>query len=158
MMSRPMTVAVVVVTVASLAVVGLVAGTGGGGGNANGSVPVGTLDDVSGRWAPVNDLAAPAPVTGAMSLTFADGYVFVETGCNTGRGGAQVLDSRLVVRDLATTRKACPPPLGEQEAWVIDMLTNSPRMELSGPTLSLLWGEGEEFSLSLEQVTDTTTA
>ncbi len=148
MMSRPMTVAVVAITVASLAVVGLVAGTAGGGA-AGGATPVSNLADITGRWVPVDDTGAPAPVAGTMSLTFADGFVLVETGCNTGRGGASVEDSRLVVEELATTRKACVPPLGEQEAWVLDMVTNSPRMELAGPTLSLYWGEGEDYRLSL---------
>lgn len=108
MMSRPMTVVVVAVMVASLAVVGLVTGTGGSRDNANGSIPVGDLGDISGRWVAGNDVGAPSPVTGVMSLTFADGSVLVETGCNTGRGGAFVVDSRLVVEEIATTRKACP--------------------------------------------------
>jgi len=148
-MGRPATIAVVAVTVASLTVVGLL-GSVGGGGTASGPTPVAGLDDVAGRWAPVDDSRAPAPVVGSMSLTFSEGFVLVETGCNTGRGGASVSGSRLLVEALATTRKACPPPLAEQEAWVLDMLTNGPRMELSGPTLTLHWGVDEEFWISLE--------
>ncbi len=151
MMGRPATIAVVAVTVASLTVVGLLGSIGAGGDTTNGSTPVRALDDVAGRWAPVNDVGAPAAVIGPMSLTFSDGYVLVETGCNTGRGGASVSDSRLVVEALATTRKACLPALAGQEAWVLDMLTNGPRMELSGPTLSLHWGADEEFWIALER-------
>lgn len=156
MMSRPMTVAVVTVMVVSfvvVGVVGVVAGTGGGG--ARGSDPVGSLEEVRGRWVPVDDTGAPAPVIATMSLTFADGLVLVETGCNNGRSAAVVLDSRLVIDALATTRKACPPPLGPQEAWVLDMASDSPQMELFGPTLSLRWGVGGEFRLLLRQSEDT---
>ncbi|MEO7422305.1 MAG: META domain-containing protein [Ornithinibacter sp.] len=152
-----MTVAVVAVAVASLAVAGLLTGTGGARDNANGSIPVGSLGDLSGRWVAANDVGAPAPVVGEVSLTFSDGFVLVRTGCNTGRARASVVDSRLVLEELATTRKACPSPLAEQEAWVVDMVTNSPRLELSGPYLSLHWGTNEEFWITLEQVEDAPT-
>jgi hypothetical protein len=35
----------------------------------------------------------------------------------------------------------CEPSLMRQEEWVGDMLQARPRLELSGPTLSLLWGD-----------------
>jgi heat shock protein HslJ len=35
----------------------------------------------------------------------------------------------------------CEPDLMRQEAWVAEMLQSRPRMELSGPTLSLLWDD-----------------
>lgn len=147
-----MTIAVVAVTVASIALVGLLTGTGGARDNANGSTPVASLDDISGTWASGQDFGAPAPIVGSLRLMFADGFVLVETGCNTGRAAASVVDSHLVVDELATTRMACPPPLAEQEVWVLEMVTNSPRLELSGPYLSLHWGEGEEFWITVEQV------
>ncbi|MEO5608519.1 MAG: META domain-containing protein [Ornithinibacter sp.] len=157
MRRRPMTLAVVAVTVTSLAVVGVLTGTGGARENANGSIPVGSLGDINGSWVAGNDFGAPAPVVGTVSLTIADGFVLVETGCNTGRARASVVDSRLVLEELATTRKSCPPPLAEQETWVVEMVTNSPRLELSGPYLSLHWGTNEEFWITLDQVEDAPT-
>lgn len=157
MMSRPMTVAVVAVMVVSIAFVGLLTGTGGAREDADGPVPVGSLDDISGTWVSGEDVGAPAPVVGSLRLTFADGFVLVDTGCNTGRAAASVLDSHLVVEQVATTRMACPPPLAEQEAWVLEMVTNSPRMELSGPNLSLHWGTGEELWITMERVQDAPT-
>lgn len=41
---------------------------------------------------------------------------------------------------------------------MIDMVTNSPRMERSGPYLSLHWGTGEEYWITLEETDDAPTA
>ncbi|MEO5609152.1 MAG: META domain-containing protein [Ornithinibacter sp.] len=94
----------------------------------------------------------PRPAVPPQDLNGCRGHGFVvETGCDTGLAEASVVDGRLVVEPLATTHKACSSPLDEQEMWVIYIVTNSPRMDLSGPTLSLHWGIDEQYWLSLEQ-------
>lgn len=39
------------------------------------------------------------------------------------------------------TEMGCDPALMRQERWVGEMVQARPRLEPSGPTLSLLWGE-----------------
>ena len=149
---------VVVTTVAVAVAVVTVLGARTGGDNANGSVPVGSLTEIAGTWNAVNDTGAPAKLGAPVRLLVAEGGMFVDTGCNTGRGLADVQGSRLVVGALATTKRACPPPLGAQEHWVREMLTTQPRLERSGPMLALHWGEEERYWLGLELVPEPTTS
>lgn len=46
---------------------------------------------------------------------------------------------------LMSTRMACEPALMEQERLVFEMLSARSRLELSGPYLSLHWGEREHW-------------
>ena len=50
-------------------------------------------------------------------------------------------DGRLVAPNLATTEIGCPPDVAAQEEWVVAMLQARPRLERSGPYLSLLWDD-----------------
>jgi heat shock protein HslJ len=155
---RPLRLVGALVVLGALVALGVVAASvvdGGGEGTANGSVPVDGLDDLTGSWLAVNDTAAPAPVQGSVRLVFEAGRLVAETGCNTASGAVAVEDSVLVTDALALTRKACEPPLMEQERWVVEMLESRPRLELSGPFLALHWGNGEgggeQWWLGLEQ-------
>jgi heat shock protein HslJ len=118
-------------------------------GNANGSVPVPNLRSIAGEYVSVNDAGAPAPVlSGApVRLVVAKDRISAHAGCNSMQGRAEVDDGRLVVRDLATTEIGCPPDIAAQEGWVAAMLQASPRLERSGPYLSLLW-DGHWLGLS----------
>ena len=150
-------VAGVVALVAAGAVAAALAG-GGDGDTANGSVPVDDVGVLTGVWTVVNDVSSPAPLQGVVRLVFGDGRVFSETGCNTVRGPVSVEDSVLVTGPLMSTRMACEPALTEQERWITEMLGSRPRLELSGPYLSLLWGEGEQWWLGLERESETSPA
>jgi heat shock protein HslJ len=111
--------------------------------NANGSVAVRSLGDLRGTWTAVNDVGAPAPVVNGSSvvLVFDGGSLRATTGCNALTGAVDVVDSTLVVEGLGGTDMGCAPSLLNQQQWVGEMLQARPRLELSGPTLSLLWGE-----------------
>jgi heat shock protein HslJ len=138
--------------VALVALGALAATLAGGDDTANGSVPVESLDQLTGSWLAVNDASAPAVVIGTVRLEFsADGRVTAQTGCNGVRGQVSVQDSTLVAGPLMSTRMACEPALMEQERWVTEMLSSHPRLELSGPYLALHWGEGEQWWLGLER-------
>jgi heat shock protein HslJ len=115
----------------------------GGEDNANGSVPVGGVADLQGAWTAVNDVGAPAEVVkgSTVALLFDGTSLRVTTGCNTLSGTARVVDSTLVVDGLGGTEMGCEPALMRQEEWVGEMLRARPRLELSGPMLSLLWGD-----------------
>ncbi len=133
---------VVVVGVALVIVVqGIVAHRGDD--SANGSIPVRSVAALRGTWTSVNDIRAPyAVVPGSrVALTFDGAKVRATTGCNTLTGTVRVVDSTLVVEGLVGTEMGCEPELMQQEQWVGQMLAARPRLELSGPTLSLLWGD-----------------
>jgi heat shock protein HslJ len=115
----------------------------GGEDTANGSVAVRSVADLRGTWTAVNDVGAPAPVVkgSTVALSFDGTSLRATTGCNTLTGTVTVVDSTLVVEGLGGTEMGCEPSLMRQEEWVGDMLQARPRLELSGPTLSLLWGD-----------------
>jgi heat shock protein HslJ len=144
-------VGAVVAAVAAGVLVAAWAGAGGGDDSANGSVPVGDVGELTGSWRAVNAVGAPHEVVGEVRLQVESDRLLVETGCNTGRGTVEVVDSHLVAGPLATTRMACEPALMEQERWVTEMLGSRPRLELSGPYLALHWGDDERWWLGLEQ-------
>jgi heat shock protein HslJ len=111
--------------------------------NANGSVAVRQLTAIAGEYVSVNDTGAPLPVLEAAPvwLVVQKDRISAHAGCNSIQGRAGVDDGRLVVHDLATTEIGCPPDVAAQEQWVITMLEARPRLERSGPYLSLLWDD-----------------
>jgi hypothetical protein len=117
--------------------------------NANGSVPVRDLRSIAGEYVSVNDAGAPAPVldTTPIRLVVAKDRIRAHAGCNSIQGQASVDGGRLVVRDLAITEIGCPPEVAAQEEWVVAMLQARPRLERSGPYVSLLW-DGHWLGLS----------
>ncbi|NHA68588.1 META domain-containing protein [Phycicoccus flavus] len=112
---------------------------------ANGSVPVGSVQDLAGSWTAVNDAGAPAGLVADVRLVVAGDRLTLATGCTTGRATVAVEDSRLVLdgSGLAVAGTGCDDARAGQEDWVLDMLGARPRLERSGPSLALLWGEGE---------------
>jgi heat shock protein HslJ len=117
--------------------------------NANGSVAVRRLAAIAGEYVSVNDAGAPLPVleTAPVRLVVQKDRISAHAGCNSIQGQAGVDGGRLVVRDLAATEIGCPPDIAAQEEWVIAMLRARPRLERSGPYLSLLW-DGHWLGLS----------
>lgn len=141
-----------------------VATTLGNGGDetANGNVPVEDRASLDGSWRAVNSVGSPQEVVSVVRLRFDGGRLVVETGCNTGNGSVEVVDSRLVAGPLVSTKTGCEPALTEQEAWLFAMVAARPRLERSGPYLYLLWDDaraaesdappsGERWWLGLEQ-------
>jgi heat shock protein HslJ len=115
-----------------------------GADTANGSVAVKSVADLRGTWTAVNDVGAPSAVVkgSSVALTFDGTRLLATTGCNTLAGTVRVVDSTLVVVDgLGRTAMGCEPALTRQEEWTAEMLQARPRLELSGPTLSLLWDD-----------------
>jgi heat shock protein HslJ len=152
-MRRPTAIVIGAAVVAAGALVLVLGSTSSGAGA---PTPVTSLEEVTGTWEATESTDAPAELAAPVRLTFAEGGVFVETGCNTGRGAATVEAGLLVAGPFATTRKACVPPLDTQEQWVLVMLESTPRMGLAGTSeLTLTWGEG--YALLLTRVADAAT-
>lgn len=123
--------------------------------NANGSVPVDSLDDLQGRFVSINDVGAPARTVVPVEIEVDGSSMTVRTGCNGGSSVVDVDESRLVLEGdgLMSTLMACETPLMDQERWVVEMLTSTPRLDRSGPSLFLTWGEGDRYWLGLEERT-----
>lgn len=71
-------------------------------------------------------------------ISFADGSVSVEAGCNTQNAGYEVTDGTLVLTgELASTMMACDEALEAQDTFMADLVTSEPTVELDGDQLVL---------------------
>lgn len=74
----------------------------------------------------------------AITLTFEDGQVSANAGCNTLFGAASWDGGTLDVEEaLASTLMACDDALMAQDEWLGDFLTSNPALSLAGTTLTL---------------------
>lgn len=136
------------------AVLGL-AGCGGDGGSG------GLAEDLEGRTfrtsGPVKAAGRPDLVPGSsISVSFAQGTVSAQAGCNSMGGAARIDGDRLILPEgLMMTEMACDPPLMDQEAWVAELLGAEPRLTLSGPSAGAASGaaSGATLTLTSEDVT-----
>ncbi len=71
------------------------------------------------------------------TLQIRDGRLSVFSGCNTGTGSATADDGRMVVSALATTRRACPEPLGGFEGRLFKLLRSKPYFRVESYVLTL---------------------
>lgn len=70
-------------------------------------------------------------------LSFDDGSLSANAGCNTIFGAYRITDGTLGVDQLGTTEMACETDLMAQDRWLTDILALEPRLELEGNTLTL---------------------
>jgi heat shock protein HslJ len=97
-----------------------------------------------------------------LRITFQDGSLSANAGCNTMGGGYSFDGATLQVEAMAMTEMACDEELMAQDTFVIELLTGGPTVELDGDvltiasddmTLTMLDREVAEPDLSLEGVT-----
>lgn len=73
-----------------------------------------------------------------ITLTFEDGRISANGGCNTLNGSATWDGDTLEVAEpLASTMMACDEALMEQDQWLSEYLTSSPALEVDGDTMTL---------------------
>ena len=73
----------------------------------------------------------------AVTLTFADGRVSGTAGCNRFMGAYSVSGGLLKAPQLASTMMFCAGPRGEQETWVMALLSSAPTVSVDGDTMVL---------------------
>jgi heat shock protein HslJ len=78
----------------------------------------------------------PIPGGGPLTVGFDADQISTFAGCNHGSGTAELSDGRIVTQ-LASTMMACPPPLGDADAWVSKFFDAQPSWSLDGDTLTL---------------------
>lgn len=70
-------------------------------------------------------------------LSFDDGALSANAGCNTLFGAYTVVEGQLRAPMLGTTEMGCEMELMAQDRWLTDILSLEPRVELDGDTLTL---------------------
>lgn len=70
------------------------------------------------------------------------------TGCNSIRGRYTQRGTQLALSALASTRKACPAPLMQQEQRLFELLGTADAYRIEGRVLSLLQGETVRLSFT----------
>ncbi len=78
----------------------------------------------------------------APALEFGVGFTVSGRVCNTFRGAGKLADGRLTVRDLVSTKMACPDSaLGELEPRFFQMLESGAHLSMDGANLYLKQGD-----------------
>ncbi|MBX3652332.1 MAG: META domain-containing protein [Burkholderiales bacterium] len=75
------------------------------------------------------------------TLEMGKGRISAFSGCNSGSGSVESVDGRMTVSPLATTRRACPEPLGAFEGRYFKLLAGRPYFRLEGEQLILSAGD-----------------
>jgi len=124
-----------------LAALLLCACTGAGGPPAHGATDpppgVSIHEGLDGRTFLSIDAAGRTLVPGSqVRLSFADGGVSAQAGCNTMGGSYALVGDRLVAGQLATTEMACAPALMDQDRWLAGLLAGA-TITIEGDTLTL---------------------
>ena len=81
------------------------------------------------------DAVSSIPVGVTAALTFSDGKVDVESGCNRGSGSVEVSDSRMSFGPIALTKMACAEPAMAVEDAVTAVLSGEATYGIEAGTL-----------------------
>jgi heat shock protein HslJ len=124
----------------SLLIVGLVASSAlaacGGDDSSSGDAP--TADDLEGRQFVATDIEGHTIVDGSeVVVSFEDGRISIQAGCNTQNSSYQIDDGVLQVDLLVATMMACEQPLMDQDQVVASIVTAEPTVELDGDDLTI---------------------
>jgi heat shock protein HslJ len=94
--------------------------------------------DLEGRTFVSTALEGRELVAGStISLSFEEGRVAAQAGCNTLSGGFTIDGDELDVEQLAQTQMACDQPLMDQDTWLAAFLGDDPTITLDGDQLTL---------------------
>ena len=115
-----------------LAIAALVAACGGGS-----ATPGPTAQTLGGRTFLSTKVDGPALVPGTViRISFQNGNVSVNAGCNSFGGPYRVDGNNLVVGQIVTTEIGCAPDLMAQDQWIAGLLGGA-TIGLEGNTLTL---------------------
>ncbi|RDI67298.1 META domain-containing protein [Nocardia pseudobrasiliensis] len=123
-----------------VAIAGLAIGCSSGHGDSDRPTPMGHT------FVSTKVDGTPIPGGGPLVLTFADGRVSAQAGCNTSSGPVAFDGDVLRVSGLATTMMGCPGERGGADGWQTELLQAAPTWKLDGTTLTLT-GNGKTVTL-----------
>lgn len=103
----------------------------------------GETPDVDGRTFLGTGVAGgPAFVDGSqLRLSFEEGRVRAQAGCNSMFGGYSFEGDTLVAEQLAMTEMGCPQELMDQDTWIAELLSSRPTLALDGDELTVTSGD-----------------
>jgi heat shock protein HslJ len=78
-----------------------------------------------------------------ITISFQDGSVSVNAGCNTMFGGYTVTGDVLSTPTMAMTQMACDPALMEQDTWISALMSSDPTFTLDGDTLTITGSDAQ---------------
>lgn len=79
----------------------------------------------------------PIPGGGPMTLTFADGRLTADSGCNKAGSTVDLTDHVLRVGTMTSTLMGCPGDRGQADGWQDTFLKSAPTWKLDGDQLTL---------------------
>lgn len=104
----------------------------------SGKAPEDTATPMGHTYISTEVVGGAIPGGGPLTLTFADGRVSANSGCNTSSGTVDLTDHVLrPTSPLAGTLMACPGDRGNADAWQTAFLESGPTWRLDGDTLTL---------------------
>jgi heat shock protein HslJ len=112
------------------------------------------LSELEGGVWVANDVQDPevSLVPGSqVEMRFQQDSLSANAGCNNLFGGASVDGDELVASALASTKKACDDGLTQQDAWLSDLLSSRPTIEVLDRDLWLSHGDDSVLHLVQEQ-------
>lgn len=92
---------------------------------------------LDGTWTATSARPQTLVADAAITITFANGQVSGNAGCNHFGGAYSVSGGILKAPQLGTTLMFCGGPRGEQEVWFLAVLSSSPTVSVEGDTLIL---------------------
>jgi heat shock protein HslJ len=102
----------------------------------------GSASSLDGRQFVVTGVVGHDLVDGSeLRITFQDGSLSANAGCNTMNGGYSFDGSTMQLEMLATTEMACPDALMAQDDFLAELLTSGPTVELDDDVLTISSGE-----------------
>jgi heat shock protein HslJ len=108
-----------------------------------------SAEDLDGRSFTSSAVEGHTLVEGTtVSLTFEEGRVGANAGCNTMSGSYEIVDGALVVAEMLQTMMACSDDLAAQDDWLSTFLRSSPEIALVGGSLTLT---GDDSSMELTE-------
>lgn len=93
---------------------------------------------LAGDWTVTSLAAAPIPAGTDVTLSFRDGRVAGNSGCNRLSGSYDLTGEGLTLSQIATTRMACPAPQMETEQAVLAALASITRFDIADDGTLLL--------------------
>jgi heat shock protein HslJ len=78
--------------------------------------------------------------TSAIRLSFREGQIGIQAGCNSMGGPMAWSGSQLTVTQLVSTEMGCSAPLMEQDQWVAKLFTSGASLSLTGDRLIVTSG------------------
>lgn len=94
------------------------------------------------------EAASSVPAGAVASLTFAEGTITVDTGCNQGSGNYRIKGNTISFDPIATTKKACQEDRMTLERAVLGVLTGQSTYEIKANRLTLKGSGGRGISLT----------